>query len=344
MYQPGGMEIRKFLWRTAFILAALAVGAYLLSGRQQIRKELAGLDEKVTVGLALQAPSALFIIAQDQGLFSKEGLHMVVKEYPSGKRAIEGMLRGEVEVSTTAETPVVFSSFIRQDFRIVGSIGSTDNISKFVARKDSGIHAPADLRGKRIAVQEASAVHFYCHLFFLKHGITEKEVELSFIKVEAMPEMLSRGEIDGSCGREPFISRTKALLGYNAVVLAEKGLYQWTEEVVASDDFLRKKPEVIKRMLSALVKAEGFARNNPKSAIKLVSSRLEMSASEIAELWPDMNLRVSLDQALILSLEDEARWAIKNKLTDKTEVPNYLNFIYVDGLKAVRPESVTIIR
>ena len=34
----------------------------------------------------------------------------------------------------------------------------------------------------------------------------------------------------------------------------------------------------------------------------------------------------------------------KNRLTRKTKVPNYLNFIYIDGLKAVKPEAVTIIR
>ncbi len=43
-------------------------------------------------------------------------------------------------------------------------------------------------------------------------------------------------------------------------------------------------------------------------------------------------------------MEDEARWAMKEGLTDKKEVPNYLDFIFMDALELVKPEAVTIIR
>ena len=41
---------------------------------------------------------------------------------------------------------------------------------------------------------------------------------------------------------------------------------------------------------------------------------------------------------------DEARWAIREELADKEEVPDYLDFIYIDALEEVKPEAVTIIR
>ena len=40
-----------------------------------------------------------------------------------------------------------------------------------------------------------------------------------------------------------------------------------------------------------------------------------------------------LDQTILMSLEDEARWAMREGLTDKKEIPNYLDFIYVDALE-----------
>jgi hypothetical protein len=46
---------------------------------------------------------------------------------------------------------------------------------------------------------------------------------------------------------------------------------------------------------------------------------------------------------LLITLEDEARWAIKNNLTSATEVPNYLDYIYFDALDEVKPEAVGII-
>jgi len=42
-------------------------------------------------------------------------------------------------------------------------------------------------------------------------------------------------------------------------------------------------------------------------------------------------------------LEDESRWAIRNKLIDRADMPNYLNHVALDALKAVSPAAVTII-
>jgi NitT/TauT family transport system substrate-binding protein len=52
---------------------------------------------------------------------------------------------------------------------------------------------------------------------------------------------------------------------------------------------------------------------------------------------------LTLPQALLLAMEDQARWMIENKLTSQTAIPNYFDYIYLDGLKAVKPEAVTII-
>jgi hypothetical protein len=38
----------------------------------------------------------------------------------------------------------------------------------------------------------------------------------------------------------------------------------------------------------------------------------------------------------------EARWAIRNRLTDASKVPNYLGYVHIDAMKAVKPEAVQI--
>jgi NitT/TauT family transport system substrate-binding protein len=61
-------------------------------------------------------------------------------------------------------------------------------------------------------------------------------------------------------------------------------------------------------------------------------------------IWQRYQFSLSLGQSLITAMEDEARWMIKNKLTTEKQVPNFLNYIYEDGLKAIKPEAVNIIR
>jgi NitT/TauT family transport system substrate-binding protein len=51
---------------------------------------------------------------------------------------------------------------------------------------------------------------------------------------------------------------------------------------------------------------------------------------------------VRLDQELLTLMEDEGRWAIRNKLTNAEKIPDYSIFLYLEGLKKIKPEAVGV--
>jgi NitT/TauT family transport system substrate-binding protein len=83
---------------------------------------------------------------------------------------------------------------------------------------------------------------------------------------------------------------------------------------------------------------------HPKEAKAIVKKRLKYDDAYVAAIWPQHEFSLSLDQSLILAMEDEARWMIKNNLTKEKQIPDFVNYIYTDGLKAIKPEAVRIIR
>ena len=50
-----------------------------------------------------------------------------------------------------------------------------------------------------------------------------------------------------------------------------------------------------------------------------------------------------LDQGLLNSLEDEARWALAKKDAPQAAQPDMLGFIEAGPLKSVRPDAVTML-
>ncbi|MGE5838514.1 MAG: nitrate ABC transporter substrate-binding protein, partial [Deltaproteobacteria bacterium] len=72
--------------------------------------------------------------------------------------------------------------------------------------------------------------------------------------------------------------------------------------------------------------------------------QMNFDAAYVEIIWPRYQFALSLDQSLITAMEAEARWMIKNNLTNQRQVPDFLKYIYEDGLKAAKPEAVTIIR
>ncbi|MHB8835234.1 MAG: ABC transporter substrate-binding protein [Candidatus Methylomirabilia bacterium] len=65
---------------------------------------------KLSIGVGTIIIAAPLFIAQEKGLFFAEGLDVVLHKYPTGKLALDGLLAGEIDVATVAETPVMFNS------------------------------------------------------------------------------------------------------------------------------------------------------------------------------------------------------------------------------------------
>ncbi len=336
-----------FGWAGGIVFAAaLLAGATILHFQdQQAPKPVAGPLEPLRIGIARSPTCGLIFVALAKGYFRDEGLEVTTKVYPSGKRALkEGLFTGEVDIASSGDVPVAMAAFDRHDIKAIATTFNVDNVNRIIARRDSGIARPSDLRGKRVATQGASAVHFFLHLFLLEHGISEGDVALHFMKAERLPKALAEGRIDAFSMREPFISEARELLGDNAVVFEAPGLYSQTEIVVAAGELIKNRPGVVTRVLRALLRAETFMTANPEEAIAITAERLGVEAEEIAIIWPTVKFRMALGQPLLLRLENEARWAIGANIVNNGDVPNYLDFIHLDALADLKPEAVTIIR
>lgn len=336
--------------REIFLLfLVLLIGAMVFphAGCQRESAEPPAISEveKITLGLAMQPTNALTILSLEKGFFRDEGLQVTTKEFPSGKRALnDGLLSGEVGIAVSSDIPVVLAGLKGKQFSIIASVATTDNVNRIIARKDRGIVKPSDLTGKKLSTQKASAVHYFLSLFLAEHGIGEKDVEFTYLKAEELPESLAKGSIDAFSMREPFIGMAKSRLGENAVIFSLPGEYNQTDFVLASKEVIQKRPNVIPGVLKALLKAEAYARNNPEDAQQIVGKRLAADPAAFTTVWGGLRLRVGLEQASLLLLEEQARWGIDLGLSDLEKVPNFLELFYFEPLESVKPEAITVIR
>lgn len=298
---------------------------------------------QVRLCVPLQPASALFFIALRNGYFEEEGVEPIVRTYVSGKRALAGLLADEGDLTTSADIPIVFRAFEHPDLRILTQIGSTGNFATIVARRDAGIQAAKDLRGKRIATQKASAVHFFLHLFLVHHGLSESDLDVSFMRAEELPQALADGRIDAFCMREPFVSQAEHLLGDRAVKFQAPGVYFRTEYALTRSHWIEQHPGASDRIVRALVKAQSFAVSSPEAACGVLARSLDTPVERIAEIWPEYRFAVTLEQASLAALEDEARWAIKYGLVEHEAMPDFFEMMHWEALDRVRPRSVTVI-
>lgn len=327
------------------LLAAVALASALLYALLPAPRQADGPRDAVTLAIPSHPTSFLAFVALEKGYFAAHGLDVTQTEYPSGKRALEeGLLAGKADLAWANEVPVAFSGFEHADFRILASTLSANNANRIIARRDAGIEKPEDLRGKRIATQKGSAVHFFLHLFLLEHGLKEKDVKLSFLKAEELSAALANGKIDAFSMREPFISQARFQLGPNAVLFQAPGLYEQMDVMLISAAALERKPEIATKALQAMLDAETFVTAHPQETLAITAKFLKVEPASIEGILSNFKARIALSQSLLVLLESEARWAIRSGLESRTAIPDYLTLFHTESLSKLRPEAVTIIR
>ena len=100
---------------------------------------------------------------------------------------------------------------------------------------------------------------------------------------------------------------------------------------------------VVRRFLSAILMAEDFVKENETESKKIAMRRLGYDMPYLDSIWKNNKFNVSLPQALLLTMEDQVRWMLSSLLTRKTEIPDFLDLVYMQGLETLKPEAVTII-
>ena len=321
------------------ILAVVAIGVPVWLNQREIVP-----IAPVTLCLGVQPQAVLLLIALENGYFADEGVAVAVKEHVSGKRAFLAMEDGECDLSNATGVVAVSNSFKRHDYKVLAGMGSLSNMFSVVARDDRGILQPSDLKGKHVATQRASAVHFFMYVYLLRHGLLTEELKISFKRAEELPAALANGEIDASFMREPFVGQAKELLAGKVAIFQGPGAYDVRELLIGRDNYIQDNPAVVVKMLKALLRAQDFVVESPDMAIRIVAQRLGARESEVAASWPDSSFELLLDQALLVGMEDQARWIIKEGFTDEKEVPNFLDHIYAEALAEAKPEAVTMIQ
>ena len=329
--------------RLGGLLLICFLAAAVFSGCGREKEPVPQKTEDITIALARLEATALVRIALRNGYFREEGLNARVREYELGTLAFSALLSGQADIATVSQTTLVKQAFERKDFVIVGTIHTSDNNVKLIARRDRGIKNPLDLAGKKIGLSRWTVDHFFLYSFLTSRGLTLEDVELADMSPSELVTALDRGEIDGFVSREPNIFRAQEKLGPNAITFSGEGIYTAAVNLVVREAFARKYPFVLGRVYRALIRAENFVKDSGETAIRIISEDLGLDRGYIEKRWDESSYELSLDQSLLSAMEVEARWMIRNNLVFRKKMPNFYDFIYIDELEDVKPRAVTVI-
>lgn len=285
--------------------------------------------------------AAPLIIAHEKGFWKESGLNVQVQRFSAGRLALDATISGSIQANSVSETGPVLAILNGNKIVIVGTAG-THKETKFVGRKDKGITAPIDLKGKRIATLPGTNSDYFMYVLLQQHGLDVNDVQIVSMTPPDMISALIRGDIDGFFAWEPHIYYAKTQLNENAVVFEPGDLYNGYHALIMRQDFVQNNPKQVEMFLEGILKAEKFIENNRKESVEIVAKQLDMQPEAVDSLWNEYDFSLKLENGLLDSLNKEAIWAIDYNVVPKQPVPILRTFIFTSSLKSVDSNAVSI--
>jgi sulfonate transport system substrate-binding protein len=202
-------------------------------------------------------------------------LHIEVKwtEFPAGPQLLEGLNVGAIDFGTVGEAPPIFAQAAGADLIYVGNEPAASAAEAILVPKDSPIKTVAELKGKKVALNKGSNVHFLLVKLLEKAGVQYRDIDAVFLTPADARAAFERGSVDAWAIWEPFLAAAQMQTG--ARILADgNGVVSNHQFFLASRPYASKRSDVVAIVLEEVAAVDEWAKTNPKEAAAALSPQI----------------------------------------------------------------------
>jgi NitT/TauT family transport system substrate-binding protein len=243
----------------------------------------------VTVGALAITDDAPLFVAIKKGYFRQQGLTVETKIVAASTDAIPDMLSGSVDIIGSGNYVSFFQAAARGVIKInvlaAGSTCTSDDLD-VMAMPSSKITSPADLAGKKIAVNLTGNIQTLTINAVLKaKGVNTSGIKYVVVPFASMPAALAAGRVDAISAVEPFVTATENA-GAKAVLPQCQGT---TADVplggyYATQAWAKKYPKTALAFQRAIEKAQVTSNANPKLVQQVLPTYTKITSAVASKI------------------------------------------------------------
>jgi len=264
---------------TRALLAAVCAGSLLFTAACGGGSEDAGIGP-ATVRLGFSAWPGWFPwqVAEEQGLFEANGVTVELTYFDSYTDSLTALATGNLDANsqTLNDTLASVSGGAQQSVVLVND-NSTGN-DQIIARP--GIETVADLRGKRVAVEQGTVDHYLLLLALAEAGLTEADIHLSPLLTDAAAAAFLAGQVDAVGVFAPFTTTALGLDGSKAIATSADFPGAIPDHLVFDSAFVADHPDQVQAVVDTWFDVLDWIADNPDEAIEIMAARAGVSAEE----------------------------------------------------------------
>jgi NitT/TauT family transport system substrate-binding protein len=272
--------------RTIALAAAalLTAGTMTACGGGSEAEASGGEATTLRLGYFPNITHAPALVGVKDGLFQKElgNTKLEAKTFNAGPAAIEALFSGAIDATYIGPNPAINGWATSKGTALKIIAGSTSGGAGLVVKP--GINAPADLKGKKIATPQLGNTQDVALRNWLKtNGLNADQQGGGDVSVLPQDnatalQAFAQGAIDGAWVPEPHLSRLQ-LESKGKLLVNEKDLWPGgqfvTTHLIVKQEFLKKYPETVKKLLKGHIASVDYIAANGEKAQQDANAQLE---------------------------------------------------------------------
>ncbi|HET9916841.1 MAG TPA: ABC transporter substrate-binding protein [Candidatus Binatia bacterium] len=227
------------------------------------------------------AQSGMFM-AQQEGLFKKNGLDVELIHIASSSRGIQAILAGEIAFSFMDGSNAAQANLKGANLAMVA--GAT-NRQVFSLMANAEFKRIADLRGKKIGITRVGSSTHTSALYALgSAGLKPADYQiLPLLEVPNIYTALAAGQIDAGVMSPPTNARAKRSGFVELMNIAKEGPEFVSVAVGTSRTYIKANEDIVRRVVRAYAEGVQVFKSNKAAALRMIQKQLKVSDPEIQE-------------------------------------------------------------
>jgi len=201
------------------------------------------------------------------------GVSVKWTEFTAGPVQLEALNVGSIDFGDVGEAPPIFAQAAGAPLAYVGATVQRPQSEAVLVPKGSAIKTVTELKGKKIALNKGSNVHYFIVKLFEKHGLSYADLNLVYLPPADARAAFEKGSVDAWVIWDPFLAAAEKSL--DARVLADAtGVVGNRAYYFSSLDYVAKNADVLSIAIEELNKVDAWGASNKGEL-----------AGELAALW-----------------------------------------------------------
>ncbi|MEH2922682.1 sulfonate ABC transporter substrate-binding protein [Samsonia erythrinae] len=229
------------------------------------------------VRIGYQKSATTLVLLKGEGSLEKrlrsQDVKVEWKEFPGGPQLLEGLNIGAIDFGFTGETPPVFAQAAGASLVYIANEPASPTAEAILVPKDSPLKSVAELKGKKIALNKGSNVHYLFVRALYEAGLQYSDITPVYLPPADARAAFENGSVDAWVIWDPFSAAAEKQI--NARVLRDgRGIVDNYQFYLATRDFATQHPQVITALIEEIRLIGKKAVDDPQAVARQIAPLL----------------------------------------------------------------------